>query len=295
MSDISAGVRHSETTFTGVANLRLFAQSWDNPDIPRRAILIILHGLKDHSSRYSELASATVKRGFVVSAFDHRGHGRSQGKRAYVNRFDDYLADLRTFITMVREKDPGLPLFIFGHSMGGTMTTIAVIKRVADFQGVVLSAAALVPGKGVSSTLIRVTRVLGAIAPQLPLMNLPNERFSRDRKVVDAMSADPLIYQKNGPVRTAAQLLNAMRYIKIGMRDFTAPVLILHGDADQLTNPQGSRALLTRCESTDKALKVYPGLVHDLVHEPEKDRVISDIAGWLEVHLPPRVPEQKSA
>jgi acylglycerol lipase len=288
MAGTAAGIDHSESSFTGVGGLRLFSQAWRSSDWPPRALLVVLHGLKDHSSRYGELAAAMVKRGFLVSAFDHRGHGRSDGRRVYVNKFDDYLSDVRTFLKMERDKNPGLPVFLFGHSMGGTMTAIAAIDGGADLQGIVLSAAALMPGESVSTMLVRVTRLLGAIAPGLPLMSLPNERFSRDPQVVAAMHADPLIYQKNGPVRTAAQFLNAMMYVRQNMEKLVVPALILHGTADKLTNPEGSKELAARAKSPDKTLKLYPGLVHDLVHEPEKDQVISDIAKWLDSHAPER-------
>jgi acylglycerol lipase len=282
MSAAISGIDHSESTFAGVNNVGLFSQSWKSSAVPSRAVLVILHGLKDHSSRYGELASTMVRRGFVVSAFDHRGHGRSEGKRVYVNRFSDYLSDVSTFLKIEKEKNPDLPVFLFGHSMGGTMTAIAAIDSATALQGIVLSAAALIPGDSVSTMLVRVTRLLGVIAPALPLMSLPNERFSRDPGVVAAMSIDPLIYQKNAPVRTAAQFLNAMMYVRRNMEKVVVPALILHGTADKLTNPEGSKELASRAKSADKTLKLYPGLVHDLVHEPEKHQVISDVATWLE-------------
>ncbi len=173
------------------------------------------------------------------------------------------------------------------------MTAITAIDGGTDLEGVVLSAAAMMPGASVSAMLVRVTRLLGAVAPGLPLMNLPNGRFSRDPAVVAAMSADPLIYQKNGPVRTAAQFLNAMMHVRQNMEKLVVPALILHGTADQLTNPEGSKQLNARAKSADKTLRLYEGLVHDLVHEPEKDQVISDIAKWLDAHVPAPAPKRR--
>jgi acylglycerol lipase len=170
--------------------------------------------------------------------------------------------------------------------MGGTMGVLSTINKVIDFKGMVLSAPALVPGEGISPMLVRITRLLGAVLPWLPLMNLPNKNFSRDSQVVTAMSEDPYIFQKNGPVRTAAQLLAAMDTINLQMENFSTPVSILHGTADKLTNPNGSRNLAQRAVSTDKTLKLYPGLVHDLVHEPEKAQVITDIVEWLDARAP---------
>jgi acylglycerol lipase len=286
METVPDYIEHVEYSFDGFDKLRLYSQSWQNRTGHKRAILVILHGLKDHSSRYTELAFSLVQRGFVVHAYDLRGHGRSGGKRAYVNKFEDLVADLEIFARLLGKNNPDLPIFIFGHSMGGTTVTLAAINHIIDFKGIILSAAALVPGESISPTLIRITRLLGKITPQLPLMNLPNKDFSRDPQVVAAMSSDPLIYQKNGPVRTAAQLLNAMRQIQPHMEKFSTPVLVLHGTADKLTNPEGSRKLAERAMATDKTLKLYPGLVHDLVHEPEKAQVLADIISWLENHAP---------
>jgi alpha-beta hydrolase superfamily lysophospholipase len=277
-------LEHSEATFEGVDKVKLFSQSWIGNKQDIRAVFVILHGLKDHSSRYSELAAIVAQKGFAVYAFDLRGHGRSGGKRAFVGKFDDLVADLEIFTKQVRDKNAGKSLFIFGHSMGGTTVTLAAISNVKEFQGIILSAPALVPGAGISTFLIKITRVLGILMPSLPLMNLPNRNFSRDPLVIAGMASDPLIYNKNAPVRTAAQLLGAMDKIQKNIQNFATPVLILHGTADKLTNPEGSKRLAERAKSTDKTLKLYPGLVHDLVHEPEKAQVIEDIMNWLEKH-----------
>jgi acylglycerol lipase len=170
--------------------------------------------------------------------------------------------------------------------MGGTTVVLKAIDKPKEFQGIILSAPALVPGAGISPLLVGITRVLGKLIPILPLMNLPNSSFSRDLAVVSAMASDPLIYNKNAPVRTAAQLLDAMREIQKNIANFSTPVLILHGTADKLTNPEGSKKLAESSKSSDKTLNLYPGLVHDLVHEPEKVQVIEDIMSWLEKRAP---------
>ena len=277
---------HLERTFDSSDKLRLFSRSWERRGQAKRAILIIQHGLKDHSGRYSELAGALMPLGFAIYAMDFRGHGRSEGKKAYVGNFASLIDDLKLFVNQVHEQNPNVPLFYFGHSMGGTLGVLASINCDVVFHGVVLSAPALAPGAGISPMLLRITRFLGMFLPGLPLMKLPNKDFSRDPQVVAAMDKDPYILQKSGPVRTAAQLLGAMDKINSQMEKFSVPVLILHGDADKLANPAGSRKLADRASSKDKTLKLYPGLVHDLVHEPEKAQVIGDIVAWLDAQAP---------
>jgi acylglycerol lipase len=134
-----------------------------------------------------------------------------------------------------------------------------------------------VPGESISPLLGRITGILGKLIPNLPQMKLPNEQFSSDHIVVSMIYSDQLINNKNGPVRTAAQLLNAMAKIQRDTEKFSVPVLILHGSADKLANPAGSKQLAERAKSADKNLKLYPGLVHDLVHEPEKSQALADI------------------
>lgn len=280
----TAEIEHAEDRFEGKNQVSLFSQSWQSKNTPKKAILVILHGLKDHSGRYTELAEMAARNGFSVHAFDVRGHGKSGGKRAYVNNFSDLVEDLDTFVQNLRRQNPNIRTFAFGHSMGGTTITLATVNDVIPFDGIILSAPALVPGEGISPLLIKITGILGKLLPGLPLMKLPNEQFSRDPEIVKAMYADRLILNKNGPVRTAAQLLGAMAQIQTKADKFNAPVLILHGTADKLANPEGSKKLDARAKSTDKTLILYPGLVHDLVHEPEKSQVLQDIMDWLGKH-----------
>jgi acylglycerol lipase len=280
------GIVRTDGSLSTADGLKLYFQYWKNPAIVPRACLAILHGLKDHSSRYSELATRLAGRGFSVYGLDLRGHGRSGGRKVYVRNFSEYVDDLDNFLAVVRKENPGVPLFLFGHSMGGTISTRLVMTETQDVRGLILSAAATQPGAEINPILIRIVKVLGALLPGLAIMNLPNGLFSRDPKVVAAMASDPLIYQKKGPARTAAQFLGAMQQIQRQPEKVSIAILILHGTADRLTNPAGSQRLEEMASSKDKTLKLYPGLYHDLIHEPEKEQVMADIINWLESHTP---------
>jgi len=275
-------IAHAEGTFQGQGGIGLFEQSW-RPAEPR-AVLVIMHGLKDHSSRYAETAEALARRGFAVHAFDLRGHGCSAGGRVWVDRFDQYVSDLAVFVDRVKAREPGKPVFVMGHSMGGAIVTTYVLTRKPDLKGLVLSAPALKPGADVSPFLIGTVGLFSAIAPGLGLLDLKNEDFSRDPAVVAAMSKDPLIQQGAGPARTASELLQALLEIGKNMEQVKLPFLVMHGTKDKLTNPEGSKELNARAGSTDKTLKIYEGLSHDLLHEPEKAQVLSDLTSWLDAH-----------
>ena len=281
---VGPGVNHQEGSFEGKGGVRLFEQSWQPQGSPAKAVLIIVHGLKDHSDRYAAVAERLVARGYAVHAFDLRGHGDSEGDRVWVSSFDDYLDDLALFVARVQQAEPGRPLFLFGHSMGGAIVTLFTLARAPQLRGLVLSGAALNTDR-VSGFLRGTTKVLGSIAPTLAVLKLDDEAFSRDPAVISEMKADPLVYDGAGPARTAKELLKAVERIQKRMEALAVPLLALHGGADAVTNPEGSRQLVQRARSTDKTLKIYDGLFHDLLHEPEKDKVTSDLCDWLDARV----------
>ncbi len=272
---------HESGMFLGAGGLRLFRQSW-RPRGAHKAAVVMVHGLKDHSSRYAAAAEHLASHGYAVHAFDLRGHANSDGPRVYVDAFEQYLEDLDLFLKQVAEQEGIRPIFLFGHSMGGAIVTLYTMTQRPKLQGLLLSAPALVPGRNVSRFLIGVTRVLGRLFPKLPVLKLEDAAFSRDPAVVRAIQADPLVSQKPGPARTAASLLMALRRIDGRMEDLEVPFLAMHGTDDRLTEPEGSRRLHARAKSADKSLKLYPGLAHDLLHEPERATILADMLGWME-------------
>lgn len=272
---------HEEATLEGTGGLQLFTQSWRPAGEEPRAVLIVVHGLRDHSSRYAELAEHLVGQGFAVYAFDLRGHGHSEGVRVHIDSFEEYLSDLDLFLARVRQQEPGRPLFLLGHSMGGAIATLFTLERKPPLQGLLLSAPALKPGSDVSGALITTTRVLGGVLPNLKVLELDPKQFSRNPEVVRENETDPLVFQEGGPARTASALLTTLETLSERMEEVSLPLLVLHGTEDKVTDPEGSKALVQRARSSDKTLKLYEGLFHDLLHEPEKAQVLADIQAWL--------------
>jgi acylglycerol lipase len=262
----------------------LVGSAW-KPSGTARGVLVVVHGLKDHAQRYGELAARANALGVAVYGFDLRGHGRSAGARAWIGRFGEYLADLDTVLVDVRPAHPDAPLFVLGHSMGGAIVTQYVLERSPRVAGVVLSAPALRPPANVSKIAIGFTKFLGSVAPHAAIFRLPDRDFSRDPAVVQAMGADPLISQTPAPARTAAELLRTMAWIRSRESSFSVPVLALHGTADRLTHPEGSRDFIAHVAARSKTLRSYPGLFHDLMHEPERATVLGDIVDWLAPRL----------
>jgi acylglycerol lipase len=280
---LAQGVKHGDGSLIGAQGVKLFDQWWQPAAGAPRAVLIVVHGLKDHSSRYGELANRLAEHGYAVRAFDLRGHGSSEGARVYVSDFDEYAQDLDAFVKLARI--PGKPLFVLGHSMGGAIATDWVLTRKPQLDGLILSGAAL--RADVSGFTRAVTRFFGVVAPRLAVFSLDLDKFSRDPEVIAQCKADPLVDQGNGPARTAAQLLNAIGFIDDHMEEVTVPLLVMHGGADAITPPDGSRELMRRARSADKTLKIYDGLYHDLLHEPEKEQVMADVAAWMDARVKP--------
>jgi alpha-beta hydrolase superfamily lysophospholipase len=271
---------HADGKIVGAHDTELYLQSW-RPAGPPRAVLVLVHGLKDHGARYRQLAERLAARGVATYAADLRGHAHSAGDRVYVDSFDDYLDDLGRVIAEARRREgPGPRLFLFGHSMGGAIVTSYLIKRKPDVAGVVLTGAALDVDAGWVK--LQGIKVMAAIAPGAGVFDLNADDFSRDPAVVAETKTDPLIFQPAASAHLARELVREIHAIRDNMGQITAPLFIAHGGADKITPPSGSRDLYARAASKDKTLKIYDGDYHDLSHEPNRDVVLGDIVGWID-------------
>lgn len=284
-SSIASSVAHETETFQAHDQLALFEQSW-HPTGKARAIVVAHHGLKDHSDRYAAFAERLVQQGFAVYAYDMRGHGRSAGPRATIDEFDDLLDDLAIFLARVRHREPGAPVFLLGHSVGGAVVTLFALERKPDLAGVVVLAPALrvdrMPLEAAA------TPVVATLFPNLPVVDVPDSAFVREPDAQAAMAASPFVHHEKGPARTAAALLGAIERIWARADALDVPLLGLHGTVDQATDPRGTAELVRRARTKDRSLLLYRGVRHDLLHEPEHAQIETDIESWLVRHAPPR-------
>lgn len=256
------------------------------PEGEPRAVVAICHGFAEHSGRYAHVAEYLNQRGYAVVALDLRGHGLSDGPRAYVQSFNEYLNDLGRFLRLVREKHPGLPVFLLGHSMGGGVAALYVLARQPELAGVILSGPALKMGSEPQPLGRRVLFAAMSLIPRLRLPALPAAAVSRDPEVVRAYEEDPLVFRGGPTVGLAKAGMRASDRIARDMERFTLPLLIVHGTEDKLVPTAGSQELYERAESTDKTLKLYEGLYHEVLNEPEKLEVLGDLAAWLDERTP---------
>jgi acylglycerol lipase len=274
---------HYEDRFAARDGLGLYEQWW-LPDGEPVAAVVVVHGINEHSGRYARLAGDLNRRGYAVYALDLRGHGRSQGDRAMVRTFDQYLDDAESLLDRVAARQPDKPLFLLGHSMGGAVAALLGIARPPKVRGLILSAPAVLIAGGVFPVLRRLASLASAVWPTLRLVRMGCRFISRDPAVVKAFKTDPLVFHGRFPVRTGSEILRAAKRIQTEAPRLTLPLLILHGTGDVVTDPQGSRLLVARAGSADKTLRLYSGLYHEVFSEPEREQVVADLLAWLDGH-----------
>ncbi len=280
-SDLASGSDGGE--LLGVRGLRIRYKTW-LPSGPPRGAVVIAHGFAEHGGRYAHVAARLVDEGLVVRAPDHRGHGRSDGKRTSVVRFDDYVDDLTRVIEQVREQWPSGRVILLGHSMGGLIALRLAVHQSALIDALVVSAPAACP-RDVSRLTLTVGRVLSRLAPNTGVLRLPLNRISRDPAVVTAYNDDPLVFPTPIRARLGAEMLVAMGRVDAGLPALRIPLLVMQGTADGLVDPGCGPHVYERAGSTDKTLKMYDGLWHEIFNEPEREHVLDDLVAWAHGHL----------
>jgi len=271
-----------EDRIMGGANLNILVRSWRPAGIPR-AVVVICHGVKSHSGYYGWTAEQFVAEGLAVYALDLHGRGKSDGDRFYLEKFQDYLDDVHATMALAKSREPGLPIFLLGHSAGGVVSSVYTLEHQADLKGFICESFAF--QVYAPDFALAVLKGLSHLAPHAHVLNLKTEDFSRDPEAVQAMLDDPLIAHEVQPTRTVAQLVLADERLKREFPLITLPVLILHGTADKVTKPAGSQLFFDTAGSKDKTLKLYEGHFHDLLNDLDKERVMSDIKQWINARV----------
>ncbi len=272
-----------EERLDGAGGLRIFVRSW-RPEGTPRAVVAIVPGFNSHSGYYAWAAEQFVAKDLAVYAVDLRGRGQSDGERFYVQNFADYVSDAGLLVDLAREREPGLPVFLLGHSAGGVVSCIYAIENQKTLAGFICeSFAHQVPAPDFA---LAVLKGLSHVAPHAHVLRLKNEDFSRDAKVVQAMNADPLIAHETQPTQTVAEMVRADERLKKEFADLTLPLLILHGSLDKATKPSGSQFFYDTASSKDKTIHIYGGHYHDLLNDVGKEIVIDDIVEWIDARIP---------
>ena len=273
---------HATSTLAGAGGGRIFWQSWSPAQA--RGVVIIVHGFGEHSGRYGHVARRLVAEGYATFALDHRGHGRSEGPRAVIDRLADAISDIDRLVVLAGDAHPGLPVFMLGHSMGGLLAVQYALEHQDRLAGLLLSGAlAALDAAPAPARLI--ARMLSVIAPRMGLIALDASLVSRDPQVVAAYSADPMVHHGKLPARTVAELIAAGRRFPTRVAQIRVPTLIMYGSEDRLCPPSGSVMLGERIGAADITVIPYHGLYHEILNEPERETVLDDVCAWLDAHV----------
>jgi len=276
-------MRHTSGSFEARDGLSLFRQTW-LPDTPPHAALINLHGLGDHSGLHARLVEWMVERGIGVYAYDARGNGRSGGQRAYVDRWSDYLDDLGRFVALVRAETGDVPLFLAGTSLGGLVAIDYALTHGANGLAGVIAVAPPLGRLGVPPHLLLLARILSRVWPRFSLeagMDLGG--LARDPAVADTVLNDPL-FHRLGTARLSTEVESAIARVRSVDR-VPVPLLLVHGGADRMVPPQGTRDFHAKLAAGDRTYIEYPGGYHALVADLGGDDVLRDMSRWIEARL----------
>jgi alpha-beta hydrolase superfamily lysophospholipase len=272
-----------EDTIDSAKGLKIFVRSW-RPEANPRAVVVVCHGVNSHSGQYTWAGEQFAASGLAAYALDLRGRGKSEGERFYVEDIADYVSDVAGTVKLAKLRNPGLPVFLLGHSAGGVVSSVYALENQKELAGFICESFAFqVPAPGFALAAIK---GLSHVAPRLPVLKLKNEDFSRDPKAVEALNNDPLTAHEVQPAITVAALVRADERLRVEFPQITLPVLIMHGTDDRATVCHGSEFFYQTAGSTDKTLKLYEGHYHDLLNDIGKEGVMNDVKTWIDAHLP---------
>jgi alpha-beta hydrolase superfamily lysophospholipase len=273
--------RHSTGTFIGRGAVEIFFQSWTVPN--PRTIIVITHGMGEHSGRYGHIIQKFKGKNVSFYALDLRGHGKSAGKRAYVNSFMDYIYDLKILVDFIRHENNHTPLVLLGHSLGGVIVLKYCLTYPEDFSAIILSSPLVKLGVKVPGWKEALARYASRFIPRLSLHSgVFPEHLTHDSRVIDAVENDPL-YFTSCTARLYIELQTATREISSRANEITAPSLIIHGGDDRISAPAGSREIFEEIGSKNKELHIFQDLLHETMNETVKDRekVLEFIELWM--------------
>jgi len=277
---VSTSWTYDEGRFEGERGTEIYYRTW-KPLGKIKALVALAHGQGDHSGRYSHVAQHLAQAGYATWAADYRGHGKSGGRRGHVDTFNDYLADTDRVIQNAKEQNPQLKTFLIGHSLGGLVALDYAEKHGSALSGLVATAPLLRLKMKVPPWKALIGRIFSALTPTLSMKTgLEPKLLSRDQKIVRDYISDPLVHGV-ASTRFYTELLDAMDETIRDANRLTLPCLIMQGGNDEIVDPSATENFFKRVASADKTLRIYEGFYHEVLNEPEKEDLLSEITAWL--------------
>ena len=267
-------MKTSKITLRDGYNLTIYSAHVSEP----KAHLLFVHGYAEHAGRYDAFATFLNEHEISFTGYDHRGHGHSDGLKAYIRKFEDLVFDLDEVSTSLNFD---APVFIMGHSLGGLIALNHLFAKQDLYSGFICSSAALEIDPEMSPFLQKLAPIIGLIFPKMPTEPLDKTYLTRSPENLQSYMNDPLIYTSGTRARTGAEMLKAIRKSRLRFNEIQLPLLVQHGTADRLTMPGGSSKLHDEAFSSDKAINLYEGLYHELIFEPERAKISKNITDWI--------------
>ena len=276
-------MHHSEDSFEANDGLKLYYQAWipENP----KAIVQIIHGYAEHSSRYGFVVEKLLANDYAVFAHDNRGHGKSEGLRGYVKNFEEFVYDAYKLTKIIQDKYPTLPIFLLGHSMGSQIAQYAVALYPDIYKGLVLSGTGIKPGD-TNPIVVFVGKIFSKLFPKMKIPTGLNREFiSSDPEVVNAYKNDPDVFIETITTRLGAEMLSYYKRIKDMLSNVKIPVLIQKGKLD--SSLIGEDILFSDLGTNDKTLLLYDNALHEIYNEvkEKREKALQDLVEWLDKHL----------
>jgi acylglycerol lipase len=273
-------MKYQKGTFSGFRNYQLSFQSWI-PETSARAVVWIAHGIVEHAGRYRGLGEFLADQGLAVYSFDFRHHGLSEGQKGCIDNFSFIQEDLALFLGLIQKAQPGRRVFLLGHSMGASLSLAFTSRQQSALAGLIVSGSPLRIQPSMPTPLVGLMYPLALATPNLGLIRLDSRTLSRDSGIVTGYDSDPLVFRGKLSCRLILSFLWSLHQVEAELKQIRIPVLILHGSQDHLCSPEGSSLVHQKIGSKDKTLSIYSGLYHEILNEPEKDRVRGDITEWI--------------
>jgi len=275
-----------ESNWTSDDGITFYVRGWESNDKPKAAIGLV-HGLGEHTGRYEHVAKVMTDAGYAMVGFDLRGHGRTGGARGHFPSLDAVMQDIHQLFQFLMQKYPGLPQFLYGHSLGGLLSLRYAIQYGSGLKGVIVTDSGLRSALQEQKAKIAMAKILGSLVPAMTVpIGLDPTTISRDPEVVKKYVNDPLVHDKTS-LGLGKSSLSAIDFCFAHAKEFVPPLLIMHGKADKLTYVSGSEdfAKLASENNKDVTLKLWDGLYHEIHNEPEKAEVFKVMVEWLNKHL----------
>jgi len=264
--------------------LDIFGQGWESTERKPKAVVCLVHGLGEHINRYQHVAEAFGKDGYAMVGADLRGHGKSGGIRGHTPSIEAFMQDIDLLLKQAHDRYPNLPIFLYGHSLGGLLVLTYGLRRDADLKGIIATGAGLRSPLQDQAFKVTMAKILGSLIPTVTIPSgLDATTISRDEKVVRAYLNDPLTHEKVS-LGFGKIMIETSRQTLENAAQFKYPLLLMHGKADRLTYPKGSQefAAATKARST---LMLWDNMYHELHNEPEQNEVLKTMTIWMDARL----------